>query len=64
MALLDQACRRSTAPVLAAGGVSSLNDLRILAGLSPLGLEGCVLGRALFAGTFTLPEALDAVRAR
>ncbi len=45
-------------PLVASGGVSSLDDLRSLA---TLGVEGCIVGKALFAGRFTLPEALKAV---
>ena len=49
-------------PVVASGGVSSLDDLRVLAGLVPEGVEGAIVGKALYAGAFTLPEALAAVR--
>ncbi len=52
--------RRPTAPVIASGGVSSLDDLRALAALAPLGVEGAIVGKALYAGAFTLPEALAA----
>jgi len=45
-------------PVVASGGVSSLDDLRRLA---PIGLEGVIVGRALYDGRFTLPEALEAI---
>jgi phosphoribosyl isomerase A len=54
-------CARTTAPVVASGGVSSLDDLRALAGLVPLGVEGAIVGKALYAGAFTLEEALAAV---
>jgi len=47
--------------VVASGGVSSLADLRALAALAPLGVEGAIVGKALYAGAFTLPEALAAV---
>jgi phosphoribosyl isomerase A len=40
----------------------SLDDLRALAGLSSVGVEGAIVGKALYAGAFTLPEALAAVR--
>ena len=49
-------------PVVASGGVSSLDDLRAIATLVPDGVEGAIVGKALDAGAFTLPEALDAVR--
>jgi 1-(5-phosphoribosyl)-5-[(5-phosphoribosylamino)methylideneamino] imidazole-4-carboxamide isomerase/N-(5'phosphoribosyl)anthranilate isomerase len=51
------------APVVASGGVSSLDDLRALAGLTPPGVEGAIVGKALYAGAFTLEEALAAVSA-
>ncbi|KQR11185.1 bifunctional 1-(5-phosphoribosyl)-5-((5-phosphoribosylamino)methylideneamino)imidazole-4-carboxamide isomerase/phosphoribosylanthranilate isomerase PriA [Cellulomonas sp. Leaf334] len=57
--LLQQMCARTDAPVIASGGVSSLEDLRVLRTLVPLGVEGAIVGKALYAGAFTLPEALD-----
>jgi 1-(5-phosphoribosyl)-5-[(5-phosphoribosylamino)methylideneamino] imidazole-4-carboxamide isomerase/N-(5'phosphoribosyl)anthranilate isomerase len=59
--LLREICAVTSAPVVASGGVSSLDDLRALAGLSVLGVEGAIVGKALYAGSFTLPEALAAV---
>lgn len=59
--LLRAVCGATDRPVIASGGISSLGDLRALAGLIPLGLEGVVVGKALYAGAFTLPQALDAV---
>jgi phosphoribosylanthranilate isomerase len=47
--------------VIARGGVSSLDDLRALASLGPAGVEGAIVGKALYAGAFTLPEAIAAV---
>ncbi|MCP2257018.1 1-(5-phosphoribosyl)-5-[(5-phosphoribosylamino)methylideneamino] imidazole-4-carboxamide isomerase [Streptoalloteichus tenebrarius] len=61
--LLREVCARTDAPVVASGGVSSVDDLRALAELAPLGVEGAIVGKALYAGAFTLPEALAAVRA-
>ena len=52
---------RTERPVVASGGVSSLDDLRALAGLVPLGVEGAIVGKALYAGAFTLEQALQAV---
>lgn len=60
--LLSDVCARTDAPVIASGGVSSVDDLRQLATLEPDGVEGAIVGKALYAGSFTLPEALAAVR--
>lgn len=57
--LLKQLCERTEKPVVASGGISSLDDLRALRDLVPLGVEGAIVGKALYAGKFTLPEALD-----
>jgi phosphoribosyl isomerase A len=59
--LYRDVCARTDAPVVASGGVSSLDDLRALAGLTGLGVEGAIVGKALYAGAFTLEEALAAV---
>jgi 1-(5-phosphoribosyl)-5-[(5-phosphoribosylamino)methylideneamino] imidazole-4-carboxamide isomerase/N-(5'phosphoribosyl)anthranilate isomerase len=59
--LLQQVCAATDRPVVASGGVSSLADLRALAALVPIGVEGAIVGKALYAGAFTLPEALAAV---
>jgi 1-(5-phosphoribosyl)-5-[(5-phosphoribosylamino)methylideneamino] imidazole-4-carboxamide isomerase/N-(5'phosphoribosyl)anthranilate isomerase len=60
--LLREVTARTDAPVIASGGVSSVDDLRALATLSADGVEGAIVGKALYAGAFTLPEALAAVR--
>jgi phosphoribosylanthranilate isomerase len=57
--LLREVCARTDAPVVASGGISSLEDLRVLRELVPAGVEGAIVGKALYAGAFTLPEALD-----
>lgn len=59
--LLQQVCAVTKAPVVASGGVSSLADLVALAGLAGIGVEGTIVGKALYAGAFTLPQALAAV---
>jgi 1-(5-phosphoribosyl)-5-[(5-phosphoribosylamino)methylideneamino] imidazole-4-carboxamide isomerase/N-(5'phosphoribosyl)anthranilate isomerase len=59
--LLGVVCSRTDAPVVASGGVSSVDDLVQLSKLAPLGLEGSIVGKALYAGNFTLEEALAAV---
>lgn len=61
LALLRDVCAATDRPVIASGGVSSLKDLREIAGLTPLGVEGAIVGKALYAGNFTLEEALAAV---
>jgi phosphoribosyl isomerase A len=57
--LLTAVCARTDAPVVASGGVATLDDVRALAALAPQGVEGAIIGKALYAGAFTLPEALD-----
>jgi 1-(5-phosphoribosyl)-5-[(5-phosphoribosylamino)methylideneamino] imidazole-4-carboxamide isomerase/N-(5'phosphoribosyl)anthranilate isomerase len=61
LGLLREVCARTSAAVVASGGVSSLDDLHALAGLHAAGVEGAIVGKALYAGAFTLPEALAAV---
>lgn len=60
--LLEAVCERTEAPVVASGGVSDVDDIRRLAALWPSGVEGAIVGKALYAGTLTLPEALAAAR--
>jgi 1-(5-phosphoribosyl)-5-[(5-phosphoribosylamino)methylideneamino] imidazole-4-carboxamide isomerase/N-(5'phosphoribosyl)anthranilate isomerase len=59
--LLSKVTERTDAPVIASGGVSSLDDLRAIATLVDRGVEGAIVGKALYAGRFTLPQALAAV---
>jgi phosphoribosyl isomerase A len=59
--LLRRVCARTDRPVVASGGVGSLADVRAIAGLVPFGVEGAIVGKALYAGAFTLPEAIAAV---
>jgi phosphoribosyl isomerase A len=61
--LLRRVCAQTDRPVIASGGVSSLADLQAIAGLLPLGVEGAIIGTALYSGAFTLEQALDATRA-
>ncbi|MCP3786239.1 MULTISPECIES: bifunctional 1-(5-phosphoribosyl)-5-((5-phosphoribosylamino)methylideneamino)imidazole-4-carboxamide isomerase/phosphoribosylanthranilate isomerase PriA [Micromonospora] len=61
--LLREVCSRTDAPVIASGGVSTLDDLRALATLEPVGVEGVIAGKALYAGAFTVAEALATLRA-
>jgi len=59
--LLREVCARTKAAVIASGGVSSLEDLTAVAGLAPDGVEAAIVGKALYVGAFTLPQALVAV---
>jgi phosphoribosyl isomerase A len=61
--LLRGVCAATDRPVVASGGVSSLADLRAIAALVPHGVEGAIVGKALYAQAFTLEEALAAVAA-
>lgn len=57
--LLTDVLRETDHQVIASGGIASLDDIAALRELVPLGLEGAILGKALYAGAFTLGEALD-----
>ncbi len=59
--LLRDVCTRTDKPVVASGGVSTLDDLRAIASLTSIGVEGAIVGKALYAGQFTLEDALAAV---
>lgn len=59
--LLRDVCNATNAPVIASGGVSTIEDLVAISSLVPDGVEGSIVGKALYAGRFTLPEALQAV---
>jgi phosphoribosyl isomerase A len=60
--LLRSMCQHTDKPVVASGGVSSLDDLVELRGLVPLGVEGAIVGKALYARAFTLSQALAVAR--
>ena len=57
--LLKSLAEKTEAPIVASGGVSSLDDLRALRELVPFGVDSAIVGKALYAGKFTLEEALD-----
>ncbi|GAA5168340.1 bifunctional 1-(5-phosphoribosyl)-5-((5-phosphoribosylamino) methylidenea mino)imidazole-4-carboxamide isomerase/phosphoribosylanthranilate isomerase PriA [Pseudonocardia eucalypti] len=59
--LLRDVCKATDAPVIASGGVSTVEDLVALAELAGDGVEGSIVGKALYAGRFTLPDAIAAV---
>jgi len=60
--LLRQVCALTPRPVIASGGVSTLDDLRAIASLRPIGVDAAIVGKALYAGRFALADALAAVR--
>ncbi|MEH1126067.1 bifunctional 1-(5-phosphoribosyl)-5-((5-phosphoribosylamino)methylideneamino)imidazole-4-carboxamide isomerase/phosphoribosylanthranilate isomerase PriA [Micromonospora sp. CPCC 206061] len=60
--LLREVCGRTDKPIIASGGVSTLDDLRALSGLASDGVEGVIVGKALYAGAFTVAEALEVLR--
>jgi len=56
--LLKEVCAATSRPVVASGGISTLADLQELRALTEIGLEGAITGKAIYAGAFTLQEAL------
>ena len=57
--LLTKVAERTDRPVIASGGISNLDDIAALRELVPLGVEGAIVGKALYTKAFTLLEALD-----
>jgi len=57
--LLKEVCAVTNQPVIASGGISSLDDIAALASLNASGVEGAIVGKALYAGAFTLQQALE-----
>ncbi|MBX3116157.1 MAG: bifunctional 1-(5-phosphoribosyl)-5-((5-phosphoribosylamino)methylideneamino)imidazole-4-carboxamide isomerase/phosphoribosylanthranilate isomerase PriA [Cryobacterium sp.] len=57
--LLEEIAVRTQKPIIASGGISSLDDVAAIRQLVPLGIEGLIIGKALYKGAFTLPQALD-----
>ena len=62
--LLSEVCAATSRPVIASGGIARLEDLHRLAEMVPLGVEGAIVGRALYDGAFTLTDAIAAVQPR
>lgn len=59
LGLLRSVCERTDKPVIASGGISTLDDLARVRSLVPTGVEGAIIGTALYAGNFTLADALE-----
>lgn len=57
--LLEAVCALTDAAVIASGGIATLQNLRDLRTLVPIGVEGAIIGTALYTGAFTLAEALE-----
>jgi 1-(5-phosphoribosyl)-5-[(5-phosphoribosylamino)methylideneamino] imidazole-4-carboxamide isomerase/N-(5'phosphoribosyl)anthranilate isomerase len=57
--LLSDVARRSQTPVIASGGIATLDDIAAIRDLVDIGVEGAILGKALYAGAFTLRDALS-----
>jgi phosphoribosylformimino-5-aminoimidazole carboxamide ribonucleotide (ProFAR) isomerase len=57
--LLREVCAVTKKPVIASGGISSLADIAALSALRSIGVEGAIVGKALYAGAFTLEQALE-----
>jgi phosphoribosylformimino-5-aminoimidazole carboxamide ribonucleotide (ProFAR) isomerase len=62
--LLREVCNATNKPVVASGGISSLADIAALSALHEIGVEGAIVGKALYAGAFTLQEALSITKGR
>jgi len=62
LAAMRQFCAAVNIPIVASGGVSSVEDVNALRKLEPLGLLGCIVGRALYTGDLALPEAIAAAQ--
>jgi 1-(5-phosphoribosyl)-5-[(5-phosphoribosylamino)methylideneamino] imidazole-4-carboxamide isomerase/N-(5'phosphoribosyl)anthranilate isomerase len=60
--LLKEVCAATKKPVVASGGISSLQDIKALGALTQIGVEGAIVGKALYAGAFTLEQALEVTR--
>jgi phosphoribosylformimino-5-aminoimidazole carboxamide ribonucleotide (ProFAR) isomerase len=56
--LLSDVANRTNTPVIASGGIATLDDIAAIRDLVNVGVEGAILGKALYAGAFTLTDAL------
>ena len=62
--LLHRICKHTRTPVIASGGIATLEDVHKLVEMIPQGIAGAVVGRALYDGAFTFPELVAAVEPR
>jgi len=57
--LLREVCAATKTPIVASGGIAELSDLVELRGMTNIGIEGAIVGKAIYAGAFTLAQALE-----
>jgi phosphoribosyl isomerase A len=62
LGLLERVCAQTSAPVIASGGVTSLSDIAALSALTPNGVEGAIIGTAIYSGDLDLEQALALAR--
>jgi phosphoribosyl isomerase A len=62
LALLHQVCDETKRPVIASGGISTIEDILALRDMVDIGVEGAIIGTALYVGRFTIEEALVAAQ--
>lgn len=62
LSLLESVCAATDKPVIASGGISSLADIAALVSLGSIGVEGAIVGKALYSGAFTFEQALAETR--
>jgi phosphoribosylformimino-5-aminoimidazole carboxamide ribotide isomerase/phosphoribosylanthranilate isomerase len=62
--LLKSVCSVTKKPVIASGGIATLDDISALVNLQSIGIEGAIVGKALYAGAFTLEQALKVSRGK
>jgi len=57
--LLREVCAATKTPIVASGGISSLQDLIDLRTMTDIGIEGAIVGKAIYSGAFTIAQALE-----
>ena len=57
--LIKSVCSETDRPVIASGGISQLSDIQSLRELTEIGVEGAIIGKALYAQNFTIGQALE-----
>jgi phosphoribosyl isomerase A len=60
--LLRRVCDETNRPVIASGGISTIEDILALRDMVGIGVEGAIIGTALYVGRFTIEEALAAAQ--